>query len=60
VAVRDPHGRPLPFKELDATTIQIDLPRHGEAMLCRAGDRPDFTVAPVKSNGPSAPWGLPD
>jgi len=58
IAVRDPHGRPLRFAELDATTIQIDLPRNGEAVLCRAGDRPDFTVAPVKSNGPSAPWGL--
>ena len=60
VVVRDAKGRPLPSKELDATTIQIDLPKGGEAVLHRAGDRPDFAVAPVKSNGPSAPWGLPD
>ncbi|GAA3436161.1 glycosyl hydrolase family 95 catalytic domain-containing protein [Kutzneria kofuensis] len=59
VTVRDAHGRPLRTKELDATTIQIDLPRGGEAVLYRSGDRPDFTVAPVTPNGPAAPWGLP-
>ncbi|WP_369794658.1 glycoside hydrolase family 95-like protein [Kutzneria sp. 744] len=59
VTVRDAHGRPWKTKELDATTIQIDLPRGGEAVLYRAGDRPDFTVAPVTPNGQSAPWGLP-
>ncbi|MFC0544144.1 glycosyl hydrolase family 95 catalytic domain-containing protein [Kutzneria chonburiensis] len=59
IKVLDGHGRPLRTKELDATTIQIDLPRGGEAVLYRSGDRPDFTVAPVTPNGPSAPWGLP-
>jgi hypothetical protein len=59
VKVTDACGRPLRTRELDATTIQIDLPRGGEAVLYRSGDRPDFTVAPVTPNGPSAPWGLP-
>lgn len=59
VTVRDRHGRPLRTRELDATTIQIGLPRGGEAVLHRAGDRPHFTVAPVEPNGPTAPWGLP-
>jgi hypothetical protein len=58
LTVRDGRGRPRRWHDLGNGTVRIDLERGGDAVLHRAGDRPDLTIAPVASNGPATPWGL--
>ncbi|GLF97887.1 glycosyl hydrolase family 95 catalytic domain-containing protein [Streptomyces yaizuensis] len=61
VEVRDRRGRPL--RHEDAGTgdgaIRLRLGRGDTALITRAGDRPALRIAPVRPNGPAAPWGLP-
>ncbi|GAB3914058.1 hypothetical protein GCM10029964_124700 [Kibdelosporangium lantanae] len=58
LVVKDESGRDLPWREVAAGTIEVDLRRGAEAVVYRRGDRPDFDVRPVP--GTTAPrWGLP-
>jgi alpha-L-fucosidase 2 len=57
--VKDSWGRDLNWREQAGGTIEVDLPRGGEATIYRKGDQPDFEVAPVAPAGPTSPWGLP-
>jgi alpha-L-fucosidase 2 len=58
LVVRDRRGS-VNWRYLSGDTIEVDLRRGGEVVLCRKGDRPDFDVAPVPANAPATPWGLP-
>ncbi|QYN18289.1 Tat pathway signal sequence domain protein [Amycolatopsis sp. DSM 110486] len=57
--VTDAQGRAKRWRTLPDGDVRVELARGEEAFVYRAGDRPDFAVRPVASNGPSTPWGLP-
>ncbi|QFU88132.1 glycoside hydrolase family 95-like protein [Amycolatopsis sp. YIM 10] len=59
LAVSDERGKPRNFKDLGGGTIEVELKRGEEAVVHRAGDKPDFVVGPVAPQGDLAPWGLP-
>ncbi|MEU4667741.1 Tat pathway signal sequence domain protein [Amycolatopsis sp. NPDC023774] len=57
--VTDAQGRAKRWRTLPNGDVRVELARGEEAFVYRAGDRPDFAVRPVTSNGPSTRWGLP-
>ncbi|RSN25850.1 Tat pathway signal sequence domain protein [Amycolatopsis sp. WAC 04169] len=59
LTVRDRWERPKRWRRLPNGDVRIDLRRGEEAVVHRAGDRPDFEIRPVPSNGDGTPWGMP-
>ncbi|KFZ76612.1 hypothetical protein ED92_41530 [Amycolatopsis sp. MJM2582] len=59
LTVRDRWGRPKRWRRLPNGDVRIDLRRGEEAVVHRAGDRPDFEIRPVPANGDGTPWGMP-
>lgn len=59
LTVRDRWGRPKRWRRLANGDVQIDLRRGEEAVVHRAGDRPDLEIRPVPANGGGATWGMP-
>ncbi|QRP43277.1 Tat pathway signal sequence domain protein [Amycolatopsis sp. FDAARGOS 1241] len=59
LAVTDARGRAKRWRRLPNGDVQVDLARGEDALVHRAGDRPDFAVRPVSPGGPGVPWGLP-
>ncbi len=55
LTVRDRWGRPKRWRRLANGDVQIDLRRGEEAVVHRAGDRPDLEIGPVPANGDGAP-----
>ncbi|MFD8495191.1 Tat pathway signal sequence domain protein [Amycolatopsis sp. NPDC059657] len=47
------------WTQLPDGTVEIELPRGGEALVHARGRRPDTTIAPVPISEPAQPWGLP-
>ncbi len=58
LTVRDPHGGDPRWRDLGDGTIEIELAGGHEALIHRAGTRPDLTIAPVRVTEPAPPWGL--
>ncbi|MFE2942694.1 twin-arginine translocation signal domain-containing protein [Streptomyces sp. NPDC059255] len=53
-------GGPAPrWRDLGDGVVELELGRDQEAVIHPAGSRPDFRIAPVRTNGPAEPWGLP-
>jgi hypothetical protein len=50
---------PPRWQDLGDGVIEIDLDADDEAVVFRAGTRPDFVIAPVPISAPGEPWGLP-
>ncbi|WP_369250025.1 glycoside hydrolase family 95-like protein [Streptomyces sp. R41] len=59
VDVRDAHGRALRYSDAGGGAIQISLRKGESALITAKGDRPDLTIAPVRSNAEAPKWGLP-
>ncbi len=59
LTVRDRWGRPKRWRRLPNGDVHLDLRRGEEAVVHRAGDRPDLEIRPVPANGTSTPWGMP-
>ncbi|WP_419993675.1 glycosyl hydrolase family 95 catalytic domain-containing protein [Streptomyces boninensis] len=59
VEVRDEGGEPVPYEEMTAGTLRIELGKGEVAVIHPKGAEPDFTVAPVRPNAPAKRWGLP-
>jgi hypothetical protein len=57
LTVRGSDG-PVRWRDVGDGVIELDLDCDEEAVIYRAGTRPDFVIAPVPISAPGAPWGL--